>query len=161
MTISQNISAALEDIKAFCIKNEVSLTTAESVTAGYLQWLFSTTKDAQQFFQGGITVYNNAQKASFLGIDPLFADKYQGVHPEISAGMATKVCPLFHSQIGIGISGFATPVNGTGQFAYLAIVYQDRLVLEQRIETGEEGPMAQIHFANQSVLALKQYLEHI
>lgn len=162
--LSTEISLLLEDLKAYCTKNELSLALAESVTAGLLSYYFSTVDRAQDFFQGGICTYNNAQKTLHLNIDPILSDKYQGVHPEISAKMAAQVCRLFRATVGLGITGFATPSEADhrkGQYAYLALVIDHRLVLEERLETAYQGPLAQQDLAIQSITTVTHFLRSL
>lgn len=41
-----------------------TISTAESVNSGYLQFSFSQMKDALKFFMGGMTVYGEEEKVS-------------------------------------------------------------------------------------------------
>jgi len=118
----------IDEIRKFCIANNETIATAESVTAGYIQWLLSTAVSSQDFFQGGITVYNCAQKTRHLGVEPINALKYNGVESSIALRMARECCRLFCSSIGIGITGFAAPdpkYDIQTPFSFIAIVYKE------------------------------------
>lgn len=91
----------LEDIRNHALRHNETIAVAESVTAGCVQLLLSTAMGAQDFFQGGINVYNNNQKYMHLHIDRLFADSCDGVHPLIARQMAENAnwreCSVGHS----------------------------------------------------------------
>lgn len=69
------MSDTLKTISRILTQQQLTLSVAESVTAGYIQFLCSGAPDAASFFQGGITVYNCAQKAMHLGVEPIYALK--------------------------------------------------------------------------------------
>ena len=103
------------------------MAVAESVTAGQLQFFFSTLPHAEEFFQGGITVYNLGQKTRQLNIDPIHAKSCNSVSEKIATDMASNVAKKFVSDWGIGITGYASPVPELDiqlLYAYYAIVYK-------------------------------------
>lgn len=161
--ISKELSDQLELIKNFCIHNGETIATAESVTSGAIQFILSTAKEAQQIYQGGITVYNSAQKAIHLNADPVYAEKVKGVSSALSTQLARSACTLFRSQIGIGITGFATPVpeeDINEVFAYVSIVRNGELLINEKLVPQGEGPAAQWEFAQTSVQHLATILSN-
>jgi PncC family amidohydrolase len=127
---------SLSVIKEFCLRRQQSIAVAESVTAGCLQTMLSTEKDAEKFFHGGITVYNTAQKTRHLNIEPLFAMTCNAVDLSISIKMAKEVCTMFCSSIGIGTTGYAAPFpeqNIKDPFAYIAIIWNEELLFAEKI----------------------------
>ncbi len=161
--ISEALSNQLEGIKKFCIGNSETIATAESVTSGAIQFMLSTAQQAQQIYQGGITVYNSAQKAIHLGADPVYAEKVNGVSSELSTQLARSACALFRSQIGIGITGFATPVPEEGineVLAYLSIVRNGKLLVNEKLIPQTEGPAAQWEFAENAIQRLAHILSN-
>lgn len=161
--ISKNLSDQLELIKNFCIENGETIATAESVTSGAIQFMLSTAMQAQQFYQGGITAYNSAQKAIHLNTDPVYAEKVNGVSSELSAQLSRSACLLFRSQIGIGITGFATPMPEEGineVFAYLSITRNGTLLVNEKLEPATIGPNAQWEFAETAIHRLATILSN-
>ena len=61
----------IETIKNVLLERKETISIAESVTGGLLQFALSMSDDAIKFFQGGITAYNIGQKARHLHIDLL------------------------------------------------------------------------------------------
>lgn len=126
-------------------RNE-TIAVAESVTSGMLQTALSTARDARKFFQGGLTAYNVGQKCRHLQIDPIHADNCDCVSEKIAQNMALNVCPLFQSDWGIGVCGYAAPADSSGQqkYAWFAIAYNGQVITSNRIESNEaDGPPTQ------------------
>ncbi|MGE9314377.1 CinA family protein [Niabella sp. CJ426] len=161
--ISKTLSNQLELIKKFCIQNGETIATAESVTSGAIQFMLSTAKEAQQIYQGGITVYNSAQKAIHVKADPVYAEKVKGVSSELSTQLARSACTLFRSQIGIGITGFATPVPEEGineVMAYVSIMRNGALLVNEKLVPKSKGPAAQWEFAENAIHRLANILSN-
>lgn len=128
----------LDEIGNYCKQHACTISVAESVTSGMLQLFFSRAADAQSFYQGGITVYNCAQKTRQLDIEPINALKCNGVAPQIAARLALNVSKMFCSEIGIGITGYASPVPEKGVFslfAYMAVAENGRILIAQQFHS--------------------------
>ena len=152
----------IEGIKNALLRTQRTIAVAESVTAGLLQNAFSQATDARKFFQGGITVYNIAQKFKHLGVEPIAAEAENGVSQSIANQLATNVGDLFGSHIGVGIVGYSAPVPEMGialPFAYYAICSGGRLI-ESKLVNGIEGtPLQnQLHFVHAILYALRRIL---
>ena len=159
--ITPPLKEALKKIKDYCRTNERSIATAESVTAGCIQLLLSTAPEAQQFFQGGITVYNCAQKAIHLNIDPIFAERCNAVDQSVADRMAIEVCRLFRSEIGVSVTGYATRVPEEGidnLFAYTTIAVDGVIVFRKKINCDKEGIEAQEYYATKVIQLISEVL---
>ena len=124
------------------IARNQSIAVAESVTAGLMQYGFSTIKDSSSFFQGGITVYNVGQKVKHLHVEPIHAIKVNCVSGQVVTQMAVNVCQMFCSTWGIASAGYASPVPESGMqiFAFYAIVKEGRMIFTDRITLPEGDP---------------------
>jgi len=67
-----------------------TIAVAESVTSGLLQFAFSSMENAADFYQGGITAYNIAQKFKHLTVEPLHALSVNCVSAKVAEQMAKK-----------------------------------------------------------------------
>lgn len=164
LSIDKDTEAALESIRDYCLSNNKTIAIAESVTSGCIQLLISTVTRAQEFYQGGITTYNGAQKAIHLNIEPLFAESCNGVDENITAAMAKEVCALFRSQIGIGITGYATkvPEDGINElYAFIAIVKDNDIIHQSKITPPNEGIAAQQYYAITAIKLLAKALSGV
>ena len=160
--LQKPLQPLLEDIRNHALRHNETIAVAESVTAGCVQLLLSTAMGAQDFFEGGINVYNNVQKSVHLAIDRLFADSCDGVHPLIARQMAENVSKLFRAQIGIGITGYATKSEEVDElFAYVAVYRNNEILYEEKITTTGEGIEAQWEYAELVIRKLSAALNRI
>jgi PncC family amidohydrolase len=134
----------LNAIRDALVDSHRTVAVAESVTAGLLQNAFSQATDARLFFQGGMTVYNVAQKCRQLDVEPIQAQQDNGVSERVAIQLATHITKAFCSQLGIGIVGYAAPVpekQVMKPFAHYAIYSDNRLLEVGRIEGVDGGPL--------------------
>lgn len=118
-----------------------TIAVAESVTAGNLQAALSQAKDASKFFQGGITAYNLGQKYRHLFVEPIHAEACQCVSAKVAEEMAINVRDMFLSDLGVGITGFATkvPEDGVNElYAFISIANGEKIVGAWKIIAKEE-----------------------
>lgn len=159
--LQQSLQTALNTIKTICQNKNETIAIAESVTAGCIQLLLSTSDGAQEFFQGGITAYNCSQKAIHLGVEPIYASSCNGVDASIAVTMAHKVCSLFRSQIGVSITGYATKVPEEGineLYAHIAIVRNGKLLYKEKIQPQYEGIAGQWDYAAATIAKIAAIL---
>lgn len=143
------------------IERQLTLAVAESVTAGYIQYLCSGAPDAASFFQGGITVYNCAQKSRHLAVEPIYALKKQGVSPGISQTLARNCCGLFNSEIGLGITGFADIQSSPEKevYAFLSVwMKEEEIAAEKLHSVSSSFPEVQADFSRQALEILTRAL---
>lgn len=135
---------AVGKVRTTLLKRKETIAVAESVTAGLLQFALSAIPDAAQFWQGGITAYNIAQKYKHLQVEPTHALVVNCVSQKVAVEMATHVCGLFASDWGIGITGYASPVPESDQklFAFYAIVYKGRIKAQGKLTATIDEPAA-------------------
>lgn len=131
-----HMSDYIQFISDHCIRNNLTVAVAESVTAGYIQTLFSRATGASQCFQGGITAYNTGHKVKHLQVEPIHALACNAVSEQVAAEMALGVCPLFNSQVGLSITGYAVPVPELGihdLFAWYGIALNGKVVKVEKV----------------------------
>jgi nicotinamide-nucleotide amidase len=100
-------------------------------------------ENAQEFFQGGITVYNLGQKSRHLHVDPIHAISCDSVSEHVAAEMAKHVTSLFMSDWGIAITGYASPVpekNIYRLFACYSFYFRDKESIRQTIFVENSTP---------------------
>lgn len=140
-------------------RNE-KIAVAESVTSGFLQFLFSQMENASTFFSGGITAYNLEQKANLLNVDRETAIQTNCVSPLVSETMSKKVLETFRSDWGIAVTGYATPVRESGfeLYAYFSVHHQSRLLISEKIRPENVKLPSEIQqFYSETIL--KKFLE--
>ena len=154
----------INDIRDKLIAKEQTVAVAESVTSGQLQVALSMADQAMEFYQGGITAYNIGQKAKHLHIDPIHALSCDCVSQKIAQQLADNVCPMFSSDWGLGITGYASKVPEQGindLFAYYAISYRGKTMRQGKIDAAaQEDPLeVRFYFTNQLLSFFNQTLK--
>ncbi|SHG49928.1 amidohydrolase, PncC family [Chryseobacterium oranimense] len=126
----------LEFIGLHLKKQNETVSIAESVTAGFLQFSFSQIKDASELFKGGLTAYTLEEKVKLLHVDEHEARLCDCVSPEIAGTMALNVSHLFNTDWGIAVTGYATPVEESGYklFAYFSFAYKSEILLSRKMD---------------------------
>ena len=141
-------------------KNTVAI--AESVTSGNIQAALSLATNAISFYQGGITVYNIGQKCRHLLIEPTHAIECNCVSQKVSNEMAIGVAGMFSADIGIGITGYASPVPEEkikNLFAYVSVSKHGKIILSKKITGAKGSPHeAQLFFTKQVLKLLPSLL---
>ncbi|WP_172644671.1 CinA family protein [Flavihumibacter sp. ZG627] len=145
----------IKELGRILITRSKTIAIAESVTSGYIQAWISSADKATSFFQGGITVYNNSQKFKHLGIDPIKADKVNGVSAKIAEKMAMAAATNFGADYGCAITGYAAPdqeLDIDQPYAWLAICTPDQVILHKRLK-GSEGEFHEVQqgYARQAI----------
>lgn len=138
----QQLENALEIIKQFCQKREFTAAAAESVSTGMLQNILGSAKGARLFFEGGITAYNCSQKSEHLNIDFEECNPYKGVTQPIAEKMALGACKLFNCELGLSLTGFATPDpdhDDDELFAYGAVILNTRIIYSKKMFSNKEN----------------------
>ena len=126
----------LEYIGSELLTVNQTISIAESVTAGFLQFSFSQMNDASQFFKGGITAYTITEKIDILNVEQKKASESDGVSPEIAEAMALNVADLFKSDWSIAVTGYANPLPQSRNklFAYFSITYKGKIILTEKLD---------------------------
>ena len=141
----------LNEISRSLKNTRESISVAESVTSGYLQFSFSQMKDASEFYKGGLTAYTLEEKVNLLNVDKTEAEKVDCVSQNIADQMAFNVAKLFNSDWGIAVTGYATPVaeSQCKIFAYFTIVFKNKVIVAEKIELDDKTDAlnAQIYYA--------------
>ncbi|REC44224.1 CinA family protein [Chryseobacterium pennipullorum] len=125
----------LEFIGLHLQEHNETVSTAESVTAGFLQFSFSQIKDASELFKGGLTTYTLEEKVNLLRVDEKEARQYNCVSRKIAETMALHVSELFNTHWGIAVTGYATPVEESEYklYAYFSFAYKNKIILSRKM----------------------------
>ena len=99
---------ALEVVEKLKEKN-LTIATAESLTAGLLSSKLAEIDGASKVFKGGIVAYQNEVKENILNIDSKTIDKYSSVSREVAILMAENVRKKLKTDLGVSTTGVAGP----------------------------------------------------
>lgn len=136
--------SALALIREFCLAGNYSIAVAESVTSGMIQLGLSCCESAGLFYAGGITAYSCMQKLKQLDISVGACEESNGVSERIAEAMARQVCMKFNCELGLGITGFASPIPEKGVtelYAYASFCYNGAIVFTKRLVPAGSTPL--------------------
>lgn len=97
----------------FLLNRHLTISSAESITAGMLASRIVNVAGASAIFKGGIVAYSNEAKEKVLGVSKRILREYGAVSRECAEEMAKNVSDTFGTDIGISITGIAGPTGGT------------------------------------------------
>ena len=99
-----DISAGIRDI---AVSAGRTVSTAESCTSGRISALLTSVSGSSEYYQGGMTAYQNSLKIQFLGVSPSDIDRYNVVSRQVAEQMVRGACRLFHTDYAIASTGYA------------------------------------------------------
>lgn len=102
-----------EKIFFACLNRKLTISVAESMTAGGFCYALTRVPGSSRVFCGGLVTYTRETKQSLLGLSDEICDKGL-VTPEITLEMARLVRKKFNTSYGIAVTGNAGPTADTG-----------------------------------------------
>ncbi len=91
----------------------LSLSTAESCTAGLLASTIVSLPGASSFYRGGAIAYSNEVKSDLLKVPEETLKEHGAVSIECAREMALGACSAFKSALALSTTGIAGPTGGT------------------------------------------------
>lgn len=153
--MEKNILDIINKVGKYCQSEGLTLSIAESVTSGYLQYLFSQGEHSSSYFQGGITLYNNYQKFKQFGISPFLTSPNNGVSQLVTESLAKGTNLHFNTNLGVGITGFAyrdLEYNISEPHCYIAIALEDKIIHTDKLNSDLDSMhQNQVYFATQCI----------
>lgn len=109
-----NENESLEDVVvALLIKHHLTLTTAESCTAGLLAGRIVNVPGASEIFDEGFITYSNEAKQKYVQVSGRTLEQFGAVSGETAREMALGAIAASGSSISIAITGLAGPEGGS------------------------------------------------
>jgi PncC family amidohydrolase len=93
------------------IDTDMTVSVAESVTAGALSNVLCSEPGSSKYFKGGVVAYSIKSKKEILNIDIKYAEQNNFANPFTTAEMAKSVVKMFNSRIGISTTGYSLPFS--------------------------------------------------
>lgn len=92
----------------------VTVSTAESLTAGMIASTVADIPGASAVLRGGAVTYCDEIKHRVLGVEQDTLDRYTAVSHQAAREMAAGSLELYQSDIAVSATGYAGPGGGTG-----------------------------------------------
>jgi nicotinamide-nucleotide amidase len=118
MIIPQYIFGYGEDtlestIGRLLLDRNLTLSTAESCTGGYISHLITSVAGSSRYYQGSVIAYSNDVKVSELKVSKELIENLGAVSKEVAEQMAAGVKEKYKTEYAIGITGVAGPEGGS------------------------------------------------
>ena len=154
---SKFLSKVLSDI---FWKEGLTLSTAESCTAGNIAATITAIPGSSRFYKGGIIAYADEVKENILGVDPEILASKGAVSEETVVEMVKGAMKSMNSDCAVATSGVAGPTGGTPEnpvgSVWIAAGMKDKIITQK--VTGDEGRKRNIEKATLNALQLLQKL---
>ncbi|MBP1757482.1 MAG: competence/damage-inducible protein CinA [Firmicutes bacterium] len=112
-------------VKDLLAEKNLTISFAESCTAGLIAATFGEIPGVSKVFRGGIVAYDNQVKIDHLLVDPALLDQYGAVSEEVASAMATGCRNVMKTDLAVAVTGIAGPDGGTEDkpvgLVYLAV----------------------------------------
>lgn len=113
--------ALAENVIRFLQENKVTVSTAESCTAGLLASTFASVSGCGSVLEGGYVVYSKLAKYNYLGVSLKTMEIFGLTSEEVAREMVNGLARRSHTNFFIAITGTAESsdsLNGVVCFAY-------------------------------------------
>ncbi len=112
------------------IKNNISISVAESCTGGLISNTISKYSGVSKIFSFGLVCYSNEAKIKYLSISKKKLDTYGAVSSNIAEEMINNLYFKERSKISISTTGIAGPKGGTQKkpvgLVYIGIKFKNK-----------------------------------
>lgn len=105
----------VKHIHSLLLKNQKTLSVAESCTGGLFSKLLTDISGSSKYFILGVVAYSNQAKINILKIPAELIDKQGAVSQEVAQKMAESIRKIAKTDFGIGVTGIAGSTGGTLQ----------------------------------------------
>lgn len=94
-------------------KKKFTISSAESCTGGLLTSKLTDISGSSEYVKGAIVSYTDEIKNSVLHVKEETLKNFSAVSYETALEMAENVRKIFHTDIGVGVTGFTGPGGGS------------------------------------------------
>ena len=124
-------------------EKQYSISVAESLTGGKITSLIVATPGATEYFTGGLTAYDNRIKKTLLSVSPKTLNQKGAVSESCARQMAEGVQKLFHTDVGLSVTGIAGPGGGSPEkpvgLVYAAFKIQTQTHIRKYLFSGSRN----------------------
>ncbi|MCI5560401.1 MAG: CinA family protein [Phocaeicola sp.] len=157
MTVEQKtLSRSISD---FFWKEELTLATAESCTAGNVAAAITAIPGSSKFYKGGVVAYANETKENLLHVSHDTLVAHGAVSEETITEMIHGALQTFGTDYAVATSGISGPAGGTPDkpvgTIWIAAGNKDKILTQ--LLSGDEG--REINIQNATVKALQLLLK--
>lgn len=100
----ETVQKKYRKLTKFLVEKNISITTMESCTSGFIASLITDTEGSSAIFKGGFVTYSNEAKIT-NGVDAAIINQYGVYSKETAVAMAKSSAKKMSTRIGIGVTG--------------------------------------------------------
>lgn len=144
------------------LAEKLTISAAESLTAGLFQSELSTIPGVSEVLYGGMVTYNEEMKINQLGVPRKLIEKYSVVSAECAMAMASQIKEKFGTHIGVGLTGAAGPgehANRPVGTVWIGIAYKNHKPLTYELHLQGMRNTNRIRAVKTAIYRLIQLLE--
>lgn len=120
-----------EVIGRLLVEKDLTVSTAESCTGGFLAHKITSVAGSSAYFMGSIVAYANELKSRFLWVNKNLIKKHGAVSREVVETMALNGCQTMSSDFCVATSGIAGPGGGSPEkpvgTVWIAVAFRDKV----------------------------------
>lgn len=143
------------------LQKGLTISVAESCTAGMAAARFTDVPGSSRYFVGGVVAYDSELKRDVLGVPVEILERHGAVSEQTAVAMAQGIRRLTGSDLGLAITGIAGPDGGTRAkpvgLVYVALA-SARETLCQRLVLPGVRKAVRIGTVNSSLRIIKNFL---
>ncbi|WP_339022459.1 nicotinamide-nucleotide amidohydrolase family protein [Spiroplasma endosymbiont of Crioceris asparagi] len=120
----------MEQFINFCIEKNITISTCESFTGGFLAHEITNISNSSKIFKGGFVCYSDEFKINILNVPQKVIKKYSSVSEECLTEMLNNTQILLKTDLVLGFTGFAPPLDETNPksgLVFYGIKYKDEI----------------------------------
>ncbi|MCK6094536.1 nicotinamide-nucleotide amidohydrolase family protein [Micrococcus sp. EYE_162] len=154
------MSTAAQVVARFA-RDELTLATAESLTAGLVAATLADVPGASAVLQGGVVAYQNRVKAEVLGVEAALLAERGAVDPGVAEAMARGARRVLGADVGVATTGVAGPEPHQGKpvgTVFIALAWTDEAGVEQAEAWGLRLPGDRAAIRRRTVVACLERL---
>ena len=108
-----DLSKETQELFEYLTDNDLTVTFAESCTAGLLAANFCDIPGVSSVFKGSLVSYSDEVKVNNLNVKPFTINEYSAVSEQTALEMAVNAAKMFNADCAISVTGYAGPAGGT------------------------------------------------
>lgn len=133
----------INEVISYLIEKKITISTAESCTAGMIASKLGDISGVSQIFSQGFVTYSNDAKEKLLGVPHELLEKHGAVSEEVARAMAEGVAKTSGAMLGLSATGIAGPTGGTAEkpvgLVYMGICYNGKTTVIKRVFKGSRS----------------------
>ena len=160
----EKINSESEKLYYNCIKNRLTITTAESCTGGMISSAIVHINGSSKIFKSSIIVYSNDMKSKMLNIPYDLISKNGAVSETVAFNMAKNSLKIFEADLSIAVTGIAGPTGGSLDkpvgLVWIGIGTKEKIITNKyqfdgnRLEIRQKTTFQSLKLANKFILKI-------